>query len=517
MSQNNIIIGELRYSRDMRFFRAVTLGLGVILSVGVFLLMGPIVQWAGARGPYAYLIAGALFLPTALSLAELMAASGPVGVRSVIEASERQLSSYLAGWALLGGGIVLGGLLVRGSSEYLSLLVVDLFELTLDSRWLGLVILLLLVANSLLGSRENRWWQNAIVISALVTMLLLGGWAWLGAPPGSTLVDQTFHLNMTAAVALLGGSFLGLMLILTAGEEMRYVEKDAPRALIASLALGSISGAFVTLAVLRISGAAATQSLPLADLAVRLGGAIVRAWLLVVGTAILAATLNRTLVTLGRVAAEMSREGYLPRSWRVTHPQFHTPYLLLIGGGILVALVSVYGDPILLSALAALSFLIVAVLINIPTIFSAADRLPRQRPILLPFSPLVPGLAVAINLFLVTALPVQALFIGAGWFLLGGLFYVLYSRRGVVTARTGVTVFREAPAARAEAKYRVLVPIANPATAEALISTGSALARARGGEVLALQIVVVPEQATLLSGRRTARQNWSLLDRSCLD
>lgn len=514
MSQNNVIIGELRYSRDMRLFRAVTLGLGAILSAGVFLLVGPVVQWVGARGPWAYLIAGVLFLPTALSLAELMAAAGPGGIRNLIEASERQLSSYFTGWVLLGGVVALGGLLVRGSSEYLSLLVADLFELSLDSRWLGLAILLLLVANSLLGSRENRWWQNAIVISALVTLLLLGGWAWLGAPPGFTMADQTFYLNMTATVTLLSGSLLGLMLILTAGEEMRHVEKYAPRALIASLVVGSVSGALVTSAVLRVLGPTATQWLPLADLAVRLGGPIARAWLLVIGTAILAATLNRTLLTLGRVAAEMSREGYLPGSWRVTHPQFHTPYVLLIGGGILVALASIWGDPILLSTLAALSFLIVSVLINLPTIFFAADRLPRQRPILLPFTPLLPGLAVAINLFLVTALPVRALLIGAAWFLLGGLFYVLYSRQGVVAARTGVTVFREEPAPRAEAKYRVLVPIANPATAEALISAGSALARARAGEVLALQVVVVPEQATLLSGRGTARQNWSLLDRA---
>ncbi|NIN65789.1 MAG: amino acid permease, partial [Anaerolineae bacterium] len=228
------------------------------------------------------------------------------------------------------------------------------------------------------------------------------------------------------------------MLILTAGEEMRHVEKDAPRALIASLVLGSIFGAFVTAAVLRVLGPSATQSLPLADLAARLGGAIARAWLLAIGMVILAATLNRTLLTLARVAAEMSREGYLPRSWRVTHPQFHTPYLLLTAGGILVALASFYGDPILLTAIAALSFLIVAVLINIPTILSHADRLSRQRPFPLPFSPLVPGLAVAINLFLVTALPVQVLLIGAAWLLVGGLFYILYSRRGVVTARTGV-------------------------------------------------------------------------------
>ncbi len=289
MTQNSTIIGELRYSRDMRLFRAATLGLGLILSVSIFLLVGPIVQGAGARAPWAYLAAGALFLPTALSLAELVAAAGPGGFRKLIEAANRQLFGYLTGWALLGGGIALGALLVRGSGEYLSWLVAELFGLTPDSRWLGLAILLLLTGNNLFGSRESRWRQNAIVVAALATLLLLSGWAWLGAPPGPSVTGQAFPLSTTAAVALLGGGLWGLVLILVASEEMRQVKKDAPRALIASLSLGCISGVLVSAAVLRVLDPATIQSLPLADLAARLGGAIAQAWLLTIGVVILAA------------------------------------------------------------------------------------------------------------------------------------------------------------------------------------------------------------------------------------
>jgi uncharacterized hydrophobic protein (TIGR00271 family) len=514
MSQNNVLIGELRYSRDMRLFRAVTLGLGAGLSVGIFLLLGPIIKLTGAREPLAYLVAGLFFLPVTLSLAELAAASGPGGIYRLIQAAEHQLLSYLTGWALLGGGIALGGLLARGAANYLSALAASLFDVTLDSGWLSLVILLLLTINNLLGSRENRWWQNAIVVSGLATLLALSGWAWFGTPPASSLPHQTSAPTFAATIALLGASLWGLVLILAAGEEMRHMRVDAPRALLVSLGGGSVTGAIVLVAVLHAQGAAASGWLPLADLASQLGGSVTKAWLLVIGVVILAATLNRTLVTLARIAADMSREGFLPQRWRVTHPQFNTPFLLLLGAGVLAALASLYVDFALLVALAAFSVLSATALINIPTILSRANHLSRKRPIVLPFPPLVPSLAVAIGLFLMTTFPIQVLLIGAGWFLLGAVFYVVYSRRGAVAARTGVTVFREEPAERPEVGYRVLIPISNPATAEALIDVGSALARAHNGEVLALQVVVVPGQSTLLAGRRTARERWSLLDQA---
>jgi uncharacterized hydrophobic protein (TIGR00271 family) len=514
MSHDDTVVGEVRYSRDMRLFRAITLGLGVSLGVGVFLLLGPTAQWVGMREPLVYIMASALFLPIALSLAELAAVSGPGGSYHLIRGSDRELLAYLTGWALLGGGIVLSGLLAHGSAHYLSILADSLFGLSLAPHWLILAIILFVTGNNILGSRENRWWQNAIVVIGLITLLIFSGWAWFNPPIDAPLREQPFHANPTAAIALLSAGLWGLMLILDASEEMRYVQKDAPRALLATLVLGSISGAVVAAAVLRVMGPTETQSLSIINLAAQLGGLNAQGWALTMGVILLVATLNRALLTTAHIAADMSREGFLPQPWRATHPQFQTPYWLLAGGGLLAALVSLYGDVTLLAALASFTLLSAVVLINIPTILFGANRLPEKRPIVLPFSPLIPGVAIAISLFLLTRLPIYAFVIGAAWFLMGANFYVFYARRGIVAARTGVTVFREKTELHAEAEYRVLVTIANPATAEALIGAASALALARNGDVLALQVVVVPDQTSLLAGRRAARQRWSLLDRA---
>ena len=60
---------------------------------------------------------------------------------------------------------------------------------------------------------------------------------------------------------------------------------------------------------------------------------------------------------------------------------------------------------------------------------------------------------------------------------------------------------------------RILIPVANQATAEELISLGSDLLEPRAGELTALGIVEVPEGMALSEGAtraRHARRGWSV-------
>jgi uncharacterized hydrophobic protein (TIGR00271 family) len=62
--------------------------------------------------------------------------------------------------------------------------------------------------------------------------------------------------------------------------------------------------------------------------------------------------------------------------------------------------------------------------------------------------------------------------------------------------------------------YRILVPIANPATAGTLLRLAGVLAQQQGGEVLALQVVTVPDQVPLEEGRHRAAVGRVLLERA---
>ena len=60
---------------------------------------------------------------------------------------------------------------------------------------------------------------------------------------------------------------------------------------------------------------------------------------------------------------------------------------------------------------------------------------------------------------------------------------------------------------------RILIPVANPATAEELIRIGAALLDPRSGELTALGIVEVPEEMPLSEGATKARQARRLLQK----
>lgn len=58
-----------------------------------------------------------------------------------------------------------------------------------------------------------------------------------------------------------------------------------------------------------------------------------------------------------------------------------------------------------------------------------------------------------------------------------------------ITAQTGVTIFRDELVQLAPRSYKVLVPVANPATADELLGLATSLAKGNKGEVVALHVM----------------------------
>ena len=125
---------------------------------------------------------------------------------------------------------------------------------------------------------------------------------------------------------------------------------------------------------------------------------------------------------------------------------------------------------------------------------------------LLPFFPILPMIAIGMQFLLVlTLFEVSriAWVYAAFWIGAGILIYYLYARpRQERAQRTAVLQKTELMKPKAEAPYRVLVPVANPDSLSTLLPPAIHAAELNNGKVTLLHIVTVPSPTPLSSGYR---------------
>jgi len=276
--------------------------------------------------------------------------------------------------------------------------------------------------------------------------------------------------------------------------------------------LAAVLGAAIVAVAIGVMGskALAGSQVPLALLGARVAGEGGRSFVLVMGALILALALNSTLTLVVRQVYVMSRDGYWPAALRRIQPRFRTPALLIVLVALLVLpLVLLPVD--FLGRLAGLLYLLVLMSANL-TLFRRSQ--PESSAFALPFHPWVPGLTLAVDVLIGLLWGPVHLAWAAGCLGVGALIYLLYAQGHHVRAQEGITVFKSPHEKRVEVGYRVLVPIANPATASTLLRLAGVLAQQQSGEVLALGVVVVPDQVPLEAGHRRAQASQTLLERA---
>ncbi len=202
--------------------------------------------------------------------------------------------------------------------------------------------------------------------------------------------------------------------------------------------------------------------------------------------------LAATLLAASRVSFSMARDRALPRSLSTLGGPAKTPLKALVASAVLVVLVvAVTGDVEVAGAAASLIFLLSFALTN------AAGLLVRFRggavaSYRAPFYPALPilGMTACLGLAIFQAVVVPAAsLVVVVWLLVGGLLYrsLFGVRARTVSART--EAMDDVLVRLRGRNPLVLVPIANPARAEALLRFGYALATPGVGRVLALAVV----------------------------
>ncbi len=512
---------SLRRSLQLQIPGRVVLGTGLWLGIGVFALLGPVRPLAGANVGWAYLVATLLALPTALSMLELRSWIGySGGSYRLIRATERTNLTFFAGWAYLLGWASLSALLVQAFAAHAGKLIAATTNWQIGEPWLVAATLLFFILTNVAGFRAP--WRLGVWVAAGVgagIVVLIGLLA-------VRLIDQP---AVVLAAMPRGNAFFGAVMALAAclwvGELIGETGSRRQRSMIGALVL-ALAGPLLAAALALTARWAAPGMVTIEDLAAFALPSFGRTAALAAGTLVIGLAWQVIALMMLRRFQFIGLDGWLPdwvlRSYRpvktpvvlILIQALLTPAALLIGR-MFVGIPARTADATLnLAYLAGLVILVLQIGVNVAAIVLAKHQRAANRTLHLPLYPAIPATGIAINLLLLFAAPWPVLLLGAIWLGLGALVYWRSGRERIRSAQLGVTVFQDIERhGNITSAYPVIVPVANPNTALDLVAFGAAIARQHNGHVVAVQVIQVPEQHSLESGRIQAQEQLDLLER----
>jgi amino acid transporter/nucleotide-binding universal stress UspA family protein len=488
--------------RTLGFLEAMTLGGGTMIGAGIFILPGIAAEGAGPASAISYAIAGFVALLAALSLSEL-ATGMPIagGSYHYVNRALGGLFGAVVGWGMWTGLMFASAFYMIGFGQYL-VAPIPFLDGRVFVVGLGLVGLALLLGVNYYGTEESSAFQNVTIGVETAIILVFVAVGVFFVDPANLEPFAPFGAGgVVATTGIVFISFLGFEIIATVAGEIKNPSRTIPLSMILSVVL--VTGLYV-LVMLVSTGVVPFESLgespiPVSDVAmVYLGPAGVVA---IVFAAIIAAisSSNSSILAASRVIYAMGRDGVVTDWFNVSHPRFYTPHRAIAAtGGVTTALILVGLEVetiiALLAEAASFSFLVAYSLVHVSlVVFRRADpdgydpsfALPR------PLYPAVPVLGVVLSLVVVSQMATVVVAIGSAIVVFGVVWYAVYARGRVVDEG----LLREALAGPASEPYRVVVPVANPATQRGLLRLAAASAHANEDdgtpELVAVNVVPV--------------------------
>lgn len=508
--------------RTLGLLGATTVGVGAIVGGGIFVLAGVAYARTGPGTLVAFALNGAIAFLTALSFAEISSAFPESG--GAYRFAKKVLSvrsAFAVGWVLWFAYIVAGVLYAVGFASYAALALEGLWAAAgadvpgwLHDRRMQLLLAsgaaIVYAARLALQSTGGGQWATAGKLLVFGVLIAAGAVALARQPLAQTgaALSPFFPGGASGLLAAMGFTFIALQgfdLIATMAGEVQAPARNVPRAMFLSLGIGLAVYLPLLLIVAAvgvgpdssITALAAAQPETVVAVAVARYMGPVGYWLVVVA-AILAtlSALHANILAASRVAQTMARDHTLPGVLGALHRKRGTPVMALYATTLtLVAIVFMIPDLAGAGAAASLIFLLSFALTHV-TAYLARVRggglTDAFRTPLFPLVPLVGGLAcAALAAFQAVVSPVATAIVLI-WLALGGMLYVSLLADRARTADASAQARDPLLVKLRGHSPLVLVPVANPAHAPALVAVASALVPSSVGRVLLLSIVPTP-------------------------
>ena len=514
-------------SRELNLFHLTMMGVGMMIGAGVFLGVGNAIRVAGPGGVLlTFALNGMVAMFTAMSYAELSSAIPRAGgAYNFARIAFGKGTSFVAGWMEWFASSVAGSLYAVTFAIYtlhylsqLGLLGWLPIQVGYAEKVVAVLVAILFVYINYRGASETGKTGALFTLGQMITLGIIGlAGLWVAVKDPSRLQNFQPFLPMGWGKLLMTMGFTyvafeGYEVIAQAGDEAIDPKRNLPKAMLYSIFAVTITYLFVAFAaIVGVKAGSPGIDGPVWEWIATFkekgfGMAVQRLMsfggFLVTLTVIFASTsaLNATIYSATRASYALGRDRMLPHVFSKISSQNKTPYIALFGTAAIVLVVAGFLPTMDVASSASMMFLLLFFLVNICVIKvrrNMGDEL--NYGYLMPFFPVLPILAILIQATLVIWMHHMshiAWIVAPGWILAGVVIYFLYSKAKSVATSYEIVTLEEEKAEEA-AKYRVLIPVANPNNAIQLVRNGFKILEAKGAQVELLTMVKVPEQLPL--------------------
>jgi basic amino acid/polyamine antiporter, APA family len=538
----------------MARYRPKGLGLERVLGVGalfsaaygnvgssIYYALGLVAAFALGLTPIVYIVAGIIFVMTAMTYAEA-ATNFPEagGSSSFARRAFNELVSFFAAWGQMLNYIITVAISAFFVPHYLGVFWGPLRDSPGDIIG-GIVIVLLLSLVNVIGVRESARLNLVLAVVDFATQLLLlvlGVFLVLNV---GTLIDNVhlgvaptwkdFALSITIAMI----SYTGIETISNMAEEAKSPRRLIPRSM--SLVVIAVMAIYAGLPSVALSAMPVTQGADgyQTDLADKFAGDPIlgivqnmdlgvfqtpmRYYVGILAGTILLIASNAGIIGVSRLTYSMGQYQQIPDRLRRISPRFRTPATGIVVFGLIACVVMIPGKEEFLGTLyafgAMLSFTIAhcaLIMLRWRLARSRMRELPgdveeerderwyrapfnvRFRGVDVPMFAVIGGIGTFAAWITVMALYTDALIVGSIWLALGVATYSIYRRTRGLSLTESKKVSLPLPVGAEPVEYAgVLVAFEEGTYSEAAIATALKLASHRRGDVRVLVTLSVPQ------------------------
>ncbi len=496
---NNRLKIETQLNRDFGLVTSMSIGVGTMIAAGIFTLSGLAVRNVGSSAIFSFLLAAFVAVFIALTYSEFASIHPESGGGYLYSRKSFPAPlAYLAGLTLVLGYSSSCAFYISSISSYFHEFV---WHSPIEGLS-GIAALIFLILVNIKGTKESANIQVAVTIAKVILLIwfIAGG---LKVVDTSSFINKfsTDMVNIGSTGALVFITFFGFSAIAASGGEIKNPTKTIPRAIFWSI--GIVTFLYI-LIILVISSADLTEytEAAMGIAAVKFLGPI--GGMVIVSGAIFSmiSASNASIMAGSRVSMSMSRLGHLPRIFGIVNSNTYTPIVSLAFVGILIFTFTLSFNLENLAHFSNTVLLTSAILVNAALIRHRKKYPDIERPFKVPFVPLLPILGILTNLFLLgqTLFHHRTPFLIAIAFLVFGIIALLVwkslqAEEDAIPGESSKVALVQG--VKSKTRFRVLVPVANPANVKQLIEFAASIARDRDGEIITMRAAIKPDLISL--------------------